>query len=114
MTIPSIHEDFRKILGAKTDCPVSPRQMSRAHCSAISQRAHRARQGFRIDSAYQGQEAFELVKKAVQEGDPYVLAFVDVRMPPGWDGIETLEHIWQCRARTPGRHLHGLFRLFVG
>jgi len=24
------------------------------------------------------------------------MAFVDVRMPPGWDGIETLERIWQC------------------
>ena len=54
------------------------------------------RHGFRIDSAYQGQEAFEMVKKAVAEGDPYALAFVDVRMPPGWDGIETLENIWHA------------------
>ena len=31
-----------------------------------------------------------------QENDPYVLAFVDIRMPPGWDGVETLEHLWEC------------------
>ena len=25
------------------------------------------------------------------------LAFVDVRMPPGWDGIETVNQVWQCQ-----------------
>lgn len=90
---PSIHEDFRKILGIKT-----PAQW---HLETVeselfgSTAAHIERQAFRIDSAFQGQEAFELAKKAVQEGDPYVLAFVDVRMPPGWDGIETLANIWK-------------------
>jgi PAS domain S-box-containing protein len=91
---PSIHEDFRKILGAKT--------AAQSHLESVETalfgggEASAERQGFRIDSAYQGQEAFELVKKSVAEGDPYVLAFVDVRMPPGWDGIETLENIWKC------------------
>ena len=28
-------------------------------------------------------------------GNPYALAFVDVRMPPGWDGIETIDRLWQ-------------------
>ena len=55
------------------------------------------RAGFRIDSALQGQEALpEMVQKALAENDPMLLAFVDVRMPPGWDGVETLERIWQC------------------
>ncbi len=26
---------------------------------------------------------------------PYAVAFVDMRMPPGWDGVETVEHLWQ-------------------
>jgi two-component system, NtrC family, sensor kinase len=51
---------------------------------------------FQIDSAYQGQEGFELVKAALAEGRPYAVAFVDVRMPPGWDGIETIGHIWRA------------------
>ncbi len=90
---PSIHEDFRKILGIKTQ--------AESHLENVeselfgSTEAHIERRAFRIDSASQGQEAFELVKKAVQEGDPYVLAFVDVRMPPGWDGIETLTNVWK-------------------
>jgi PAS domain S-box-containing protein len=45
---------------------------------------------FQIDSAYQGKEGLEKVKQALAEGRPYALAFVDVRMPPGWDGVETI------------------------
>jgi PAS domain S-box-containing protein len=48
---------------------------------------------FEIDSAYQGEEALEKVTRAAAEGRPYALAFVDVRMPPGWDGIETIGHL---------------------
>lgn len=90
---PSIHEDFRKILGIKTE--------EQSHLENVESQlfgtadALVERHGFRIDSAFQGQEAFDLVKKAVEQGDPYMLAFVDVRMPPGWDGIETLERIWK-------------------
>src|SRR5262249_6328919 len=38
--------------------------------------------------------ALEMVRQAAQQGRPYAMAFVDVRMPPGWDGIETIRHIW--------------------
>jgi two-component system, cell cycle sensor histidine kinase and response regulator CckA len=91
---PSIHEDFRKILGAKTAAQSHLENVESALFG--NSPAPEDRQGFRIDSAHQGQDAFELVKKSVAEGDPYVLAFVDVRMPPGWDGIETLENIWKA------------------
>ncbi|MGA9671647.1 MAG: EAL domain-containing protein [Terracidiphilus sp.] len=50
---------------------------------------------FDIDSAFQGQEGLERVEQAKAEGQPYALAFVDVRMPPGWDGVETIGHLWQ-------------------
>jgi PAS domain S-box-containing protein len=90
---PSIHEDFRKILGAKT---ATLSHLEKAESELFGgAKVSVERRGFRIDSAYQGQEAFELVKKSVAEGDPYLIAFVDVRMPPGWDGIETLENIWK-------------------
>ncbi|KTD49108.1 regulatory protein (GGDEF and EAL domains) [Legionella rubrilucens] len=49
---------------------------------------------FKIDTATQGQEGAALIEKATREQEPYALAFVDVRMPPGWDGIETIKHIW--------------------
>jgi PAS domain S-box-containing protein len=49
---------------------------------------------FEIDSAYQGQEGLAKLQESVAQGRPYALAFVDVRMPPGWDGVETITHLW--------------------
>ena len=31
---------------------------------------------------------------ALSDGRPYAMAFVDMRMPPGWDGLETIERLW--------------------
>ncbi len=50
---------------------------------------------YSIDDAYQGNEAVGMVRKAKKSGDPYSLIFMDVRMPPGMDGIETIESIWK-------------------
>ena len=50
---------------------------------------------FEIDSAYQGREGLDLIEKSLLENRPYALAFVDVRMPPGWDGVETTCKIWE-------------------
>ncbi|MBI9075719.1 MAG: response regulator [Desulfatibacillum sp.] len=47
-----------------------------------------------LDFALQGQEGFEKVKAALDEGRPYAVAFVDMRMPPGWDGLKTIKNIW--------------------
>ena len=38
-----------------------------------------------------------MVRKAVEAGRPYATAFVDVRMPPGWDGIETVARMWEVQ-----------------
>jgi diguanylate cyclase (GGDEF)-like protein/PAS domain S-box-containing protein len=51
---------------------------------------------FEIDSALQGQEGLGCVRRAKAEGRPYALAFVDVRMPPGWDGVETIGYLWEA------------------
>jgi len=42
-----------------------------------------------------GEEALAMVTQAVHENRPYALAFVDMRMPPGWDGLETIERLWE-------------------
>jgi PAS domain S-box-containing protein len=89
---PSIHADFRKIL-----CP-PPGDASLAALEAAlfgERAAPEPAPGFELDSAFQGQEALELVRQALAQDRPYALAFVDVRMPPGWDGIETIARIWE-------------------
>jgi predicted signal transduction protein with EAL and GGDEF domain len=82
----SIHEDFGKILGgARTnrgDLDALERELFGAEKAASSE-------AFELDSAYQGDEALEKVKIALECDKPYALLFVDVRMPPGLDGIET-------------------------
>jgi len=40
-----------------------------------------------------GEEAYRKVKEAREAHDPIALAFIDVRMPPGWDGIKTVHEI---------------------
>jgi CheY-like chemotaxis protein len=48
---------------------------------------------FEIDSAFQGEDGLQRVRQALDEHRPYAMAFVDVRMPPGWDGIETISRV---------------------
>ena len=36
-----------------------------------------------------------MIGKSLLEGRPYSLAFVDVRMPPGLDGVQTTRMIWE-------------------
>jgi CheY-like chemotaxis protein len=90
----SIHADFRKILGQGQEQNVEL-NLTRALVFGESTVAS-PHSGFVIDSAFQGREGLEMVTQAAAEGDPYALAFVDVRMPPGWDGVETISHLWQC------------------
>lgn len=89
----SIHKDFRTILGS-TDADTANLNGAK---SAIFGNASNSsgRISFEIDSAFQGQEGLEKVRQALHEGRPYAMAFVDVRMPPGWDGVETIKRIWQ-------------------
>jgi two-component system NtrC family sensor kinase len=88
---PSIHEDFRKILSAK---PAAP-ELSAVKAALFGQAAQISAGSFEMDSAYQGQEGMVLVEAALQSGRPYAMAFVDMRMPPGWDGVETIERLWR-------------------
>ena len=89
----AIHSDFKKILGEGESTTTALEQdetlLFEASTVPVDARS------FSVDSAYQGQEGLERVREALSADRPYPLAFVDVRMPPGWDGIETIEHIWR-------------------
>lgn len=53
----------------------------------------RIERNFDLQSVYQGEEALALVTKHLKKGIRYPLAFIDMRMPPGWDGLHTIEQI---------------------
>ncbi|TDU69322.1 PAS domain S-box-containing protein [Prosthecobacter fusiformis] len=89
----AIHDDFRKILG--------PPSAEESDLEDIEARIFGKPQKlwYEIDCASQGAEALQKVEQALAEGRPYSMAFIDVRMPPGWDGIETTGRLWEV---SPG------------
>ncbi len=89
----SIHADFRKILCPNLGNAAALNELEAALFDDAPPVT--AATTFTLDSAYQGQEALEMVKQSLAENRPYAMAFVDVRMPPGWDGVETIARIWE-------------------
>jgi DNA-binding NtrC family response regulator len=89
----AIHEDFRKILSTTKTGTSKVEDFEAEFFGETSFTTKQPK--FEIDSAFQGQDGLNLVRRALQENRPYPLAFVDVRMPPGWDGIETIARIWK-------------------
>jgi two-component system sensor histidine kinase/response regulator len=87
-----IHEDFRKVLSPTTH---PENNLSALEESIFGESYKPAQQyQFEIDSAFQGRDGVDLVKEAIRRDTPYAIAFVDVRMPPGWDGVETTARLW--------------------
>ncbi len=90
----AIHEDYRKILGRQVAASTAALDRAAAELFGESPELAVDWEGFDIDSAFQGQEGLDLVERAVAQRRPYAMAFVDIRMPPGWDGVETVRRIW--------------------
>lgn len=90
----AIHGDFKKILGPK-ELELDAMDEMEASLFGTETPGPDVSKQFEIDFASQGQEGVEMVIKAKAEGRPYSLAFVDGRMPPGWDGVETIHNLWK-------------------
>lgn len=92
---PAIHEDFRKIL--------SPSDYGEADLSATEsvvfgeQGTPTRMPDFQVAFAAQGEGAVKLVEMGLQQERPFAVAMVDVRMPPGMDGIETIKAMWRIQ-----------------
>jgi CheY-like chemotaxis protein len=98
----TIHLDFRRIL-----CPAAEEESARLEDleAALFGRSfasvRTAQPLFEMDSAYQGQEGVAMVRRAMAEGRPYDVVFLDYRMPPGWNGFETLRHLREVAPLVP-------------
>jgi two-component system, cell cycle sensor histidine kinase and response regulator CckA len=77
---PSIHDVIRTILSRNRPEPPPPEGRDAV---------------FHVDTALQGEEGLRMVQAAAEARLPYAMAFIDVRMPPGWDGVETTLRIWK-------------------
>lgn len=88
----SIHEDYRKIFNPdrSRDELVAARadlfDDAPASVSSIE---------FELVFADQGELGCAKAAAALKDGQPFAVAFVDMRMPPGWDGVQTIEELWR-------------------
>jgi len=90
---PSIHKDFQTILLEEEESETL--NALRDEVFGNKSDNNTPKSIYELDFASQGQEGCEKIKQACSENRPYELAFVDMRMPPGWDGLKTIEHIWE-------------------
>lgn len=99
----AIHEDIESILvKSRSDADAELQEMTNELFGTSSSGGGEvvADISYEIDHAYQGEEAIEMVKEADESGEPYPLVFMDVRMPPGIDGIQTIKEIWKDHPYT--------------
>jgi CheY-like chemotaxis protein len=91
----AIHRDFRSLLQSRLDSGDLAGLALEIFGDEVGGASWPDLPSYAFDSAYQGMDALETVKRATRTGQSYALAFVDVRMPPGWDGVETIQRIWE-------------------
>jgi CheY-like chemotaxis protein len=97
---PAIHEDFQKVLCVERYASSELEAMENSMFGHPAESRNKQRR-FRVDSAHQGHVGLAKLYHALQEGQPYAMAFVDVRMPPGWDGIEVIPRLWVADPGLP-------------
>src|SRR4051794_8107477 len=90
----AIHGDFKKILLSDA----APSKITAAKAALFGEgpaAAPPTQAAFELDSALQGQEGLLKLEVSLRESKPYSVAFVDMRMPPGWDGVQTIQKLWE-------------------
>ena len=88
---PNIHKDFQTILLEEQQSTAL--NELRVEVFGDKDSDDQFKSTYELDFASQGKEGCEKVKQACEDNNPYELAFVDMRMPPGWDGLKTIEHM---------------------
>ncbi len=90
---PAIHDDFKKILSRDLNAATALAAEEALLLGEALPQIEDAR--FELHSALQGEAGVELARRARVEGRPFAVAFIDMRMPPGWDGLKTIEELWK-------------------
>jgi len=89
-----IHQDFKAIL-SKDNSGDDLDELESELFGENTEKFHHNVNDYQLSFALQGRDGVDMIREATNIGRPYSLAFVDMRMPPGWDGIETIKHIWE-------------------
>jgi len=92
---PVIRDIYRRVLAApEAPSPSAPELADlEAKLFGAQDEAECRPPSFDLTLCSQGDEAVTAVARSVVENRPYAVVFLDVRMPPGPDGVWTAEHI---------------------
>ena len=86
-----IHQDFKKVLLTSKDKESDLGELEEA---LLGKEEEHKLETYKIDCASQGEKGLKMVEESIKNKEPYAVAFIDVRMPPGLDGIDTISRIW--------------------
>ncbi len=95
-----IHNDFEKIFRKPIDTQELDSIMEDLFDEPSSPAGGARQFNYNLEHAYQGKQGVELAEAAVRANRPFALAFVDMRMPPGWNGLKTIEHLWKVDSQV--------------
>lgn len=85
-----ILEELQKVLAPnETTCKEIGELENRLFGSAPKS----VKKAYDVHCCRQGDDALEAIQQAADQNEPFAVAFLDIRMPPGPDGIWTAEHI---------------------
>ena len=86
-----IHDDFVEML-----CPKLPQRSTDELAAAfVKETDNRFLPDFELAHAASGDEACGMIRTAKESNRPIAVAYIDIRMPPGIDGIETVRRVRQ-------------------
>jgi signal transduction histidine kinase len=94
----AIRDDFRKILG---NDGADDGSLANARSAFLGKpEVATSSEGLEFDLAMasQGEEGVKMALQARRASNPFALAFVDIRMPPGLDGVQTIERLWEVQS----------------
>ena len=98
----SIHDDYRRILVNNDGEDEAALQAAEAFLfdeAVPESRSGSSQFDFELEHALSGKDGLDILNKLKDTDSPISLAFVDMRMPPGWNGVETIEHLWSTDPR---------------
>lgn len=96
-----IHKDFARILCPPKAGDLEDLEQLEASLFGGASSGGSSSEPIELDSAFQGQEGLAKVQEAQSAGRPYALVFLDYRMPPGWNGYETLRRLHEVAPAVP-------------
>jgi ActR/RegA family two-component response regulator len=92
----NIHQDYERCLGL-VDAAAGELDVIRDQLFGSRRTADEDRR-FPLFHALSGEVAVAEVRARVSRGRRFPVAFVDMRMSPGWNGIETIVRLWELDA----------------